>query len=126
MRAKKFLPCPGNPTQSERLAYEINHWVYRPWCEACVRGRAVGPNSEEVPGKYRETVVCKVHMDYAFLKDELIENDSEFDEIGIVNVRLTSRVMVETLCESMWACATNAKGFAFPTRGFQRRFITIW
>ena len=108
----RCLPCPGNPTSAERLLHEITHWPYRPWCESCVRGRAVGPNSKKVPEKFREAVVPKAHLDYAFLQDEVIENDDEFDETGVARISMTFLVMVETLCESVWAYATNAKGFA--------------
>ena len=53
-----------------------------------------------------------VHMDYAFLQDEVIENDHVFDESGIASVSMTFLVMVETLCESVGSYAPNAKGFA--------------
>ena len=76
----RCLPCPGNPTSAERLIHEITHSPSRPWCEACVRGRAAGPNSKKVPEKFREAVVPRAHMDYAFLQDEVIENRDEFDE----------------------------------------------
>jgi len=65
-----------------------------------------------VPEKFREAVVPKAHLDYAFLQDEVIENDDEFDETGVARISMTFLVMVETLCESVWAYATNAKGFA--------------
>ena len=38
----RCLPCPGSPSLADRAAHEIAHWPYRPWCEWCVRGRAVG------------------------------------------------------------------------------------
>ena len=84
--------------------HDITHWPYRPLCESFVHGRAVGPNSKKVPENFREAVVPKAHLDY--------ENDDEFDESGVAKISMTFLVMVETLCKSAWAYATNAKGFA--------------
>ena len=59
----RCLPCPGNPTKEERLAHELTHWPYRPWCEWCVRGRAVGPNARSVPADRKTALIPKAHMD---------------------------------------------------------------
>ena len=106
------LPCPGSPSAAERLDHEISHWPYRPWCEACVRGRAVGPNSKRIPEASRESIVPKAHLDYAYLQDEVIEDDDEFVESGQVGMSMTILIMTETLCDSVWAYVTSAKGFA--------------
>ena len=73
----RCLPCPWNPTKEERLAHELTHWPYRPWCEWCVRGRAVGPNARSIPADKKTALIPKTHMDYAFLQDEVIEDKSE-------------------------------------------------
>ena len=52
-------PCPGSPLDVERLAHELVHWLYRPWCEWCVRGRAAGPNAKKVPAAHRESKAPK-------------------------------------------------------------------
>ena len=54
----------------------------------------VGPNSEKVPEKFTDAVVPKAHLDYAFLQDEVIENDDEFDESRVARVSMTFLVMV--------------------------------
>ena len=110
----RCLPCPGAPSAADRLAHEIAHWPYRPWCEWCVRGRAVGPNSKKVPAANRESLIPKSHLDYAFLQDEIVEDndDDEFKYAGVVSLSMTLLVMYESLCESIWTYAVNAKGFA--------------
>ena len=108
----RCLPCPGNPSAAERAAHEVTHWPYRPWCDACARGRAVGPNSKKIPDDKKQTTVPRAHLDYAFLQDEVIEEDSEFEQAGAVGISMTLMVMMETLCGSVWAYATSGKGFA--------------
>ena len=106
------MPAMGSPSAAERLQHEITHWPYRPWCEWCVRGRAVGPNSRKVPDDKKVTAVPKAHLDYAYLQDEVIEDGDEFEETGAVGQSMTLMVMLETLCGSVWAYATNGKGYA--------------
>ena len=104
------LPCPGAPSLLDRRAHELTHWPYRKWCEHCVRGRAVGPNSKRVPDDKREMIVPKAHLDYAYLQEELIEEEDEFTAEGSVRSSMTILVMLETLCESVWTYAVHAKG----------------
>ena len=108
----RCLPCPGTPTVAERALHEVTHWPYRPWCEACVRGRAVGPNSKKVDESMKESIVPKAHLDYAFLQDEVITDETEFSESGTAQMSMTILVMLETLCDSIWAYATRGKGVA--------------
>ena len=68
----------------------------------------------------------KAHLDYLFLQDEVIENDDdEFDESVVAKISMTFLVMVETLCESVWAYATNAKDL-HRAHGCRRRFTMTW
>ena len=55
--APRWLHCPGAPSTADRLAHEFVQWPYGPWCEWCVRGRAVGPSSKKVPAANRESIV---------------------------------------------------------------------
>ena len=110
--APRCLPCPGSPSRADRLAHEVSHWPYRPWCEWCVRGRAVGPNSKTVPLEKKESIIPKTHLDYAFLQDEIVEIDTELDKDESVNMSMTMMVMTETLCDSVWTYATRGKGYA--------------
>ena len=47
---------------------------------AKIRGRAVGPNSKSVPAQRRVATVTKVHLDYAYLQEEVLEDDDEFKQ----------------------------------------------
>ena len=39
----------------------------------------------------------------------MIENEDEFDESGVAKISMTFLVMVETLCESVWAYAERER-----------------
>ena len=106
------LPCPGAPSVADREAHELTHWPYRKWCEDCVRGRAVGPLHKKIPAASRESHVLRVHLDYAFLPEEVVESEDEFTAEGMARVSMTILIMVETLCDSVWAYSVNAKGYA--------------
>ena len=45
--------------------------------------------------------VPKAHLDYAYLQDEIIEEEDEFTSGGAVRTSMTILVMLETLCESV-------------------------
>ena len=106
------LPCPGAPSAADREAHDLTHWPFRRWCEHCVRGRAVGPLHKKIPAANRESQVPRAHMDYAFLQEEVVETEDEFTAEGMARVSMTILVMLETLCESVWAYSVRAKGYA--------------
>ena len=108
----RCAPCPGAPSKAERLAHEVTHWPYRPWCEWCARGRAVGPNAKSLTAEQKVAFVPKAHLDYAFLRDEVVEVDDRNGQEEGVAMTMTMLVMVETLCDSVWCYATNGKGHA--------------
>ena len=64
---------PGQPTQAEVDEHELSHSPFRPWCSACVRGRAKDPPSRKVKGLFAEHVLPRVRMDYCFLTEEVTE-----------------------------------------------------
>ena len=99
--APRCLPCPGVPSAAERLAHELVHWPYRPWCQRCVRGRAVGPNSKKVPAANRESIVPRALLGYTYLQDEVVE-DGELSTSDVVKLSMTILIMFEMLCESVW------------------------
>ena len=48
---------PAQPTQAEREAHELNgHFPLRPWCKACVFGRAKDAPSRKVKGLFAESI----------------------------------------------------------------------
>ena len=60
---------PGQPTKAEKEIHEVTHFPFRPWCRACVLGRAKDAPSRKVKGLFAETVLPRVRMDYAFLTE---------------------------------------------------------
>ena len=76
-----------------------------------VRRRAVGPNSKKLPAESRVATVTRANLDYANLQDETLEDDNELKQDGSVRVSMTILVMLETLCESVWAYAVSTKGY---------------
>ena len=106
----RCLPCPGAPSLADRVAHEVAHFPYRKWCEHCVRGRAVGTNSKSVPEGFKESMIPRAHLDYAFVQEEIIEEVDEFEHSESVQKSLTMMVMWESLCDSVWAYAVQGKG----------------
>ena len=49
-------------------------------------------------------------MDYAFLQEEIVEMEDEFQSSTSASLSMTILVMIETLCESVWAYSVHAKG----------------
>ena len=56
-------------------------------------------------------VVTKVHMDYGFLQEAIIEEEEEFTESSEVRASMTVLIVLETMCDSVWTYATAAKGY---------------
>ena len=69
----RCLPSLGAPSLADRIAHEVAHFPYRKWCEHCVRGRAVGTNSKKVPEGFKESMIPRAHLDYAFVQEERIK-----------------------------------------------------
>ena len=109
MNAKKVRE-PGNPSAKERAEHELNHWPYRSWCEACVKGRAVGQQHRSMKGEYAESLVARVLMDYGFLHEEEVTVESEHGQEVESKTSMTIMVMLETLCSSVWGYAIEGKG----------------
>ena len=38
--SQRALRDPGSPSKADREEHDLTHLPYRPWCDACVRGRA--------------------------------------------------------------------------------------
>ena len=47
---QRVAPDPGQPTQAEIDEHEVDHSPFRPWCEACCKGRAKDHPSFRVQG----------------------------------------------------------------------------
>ena len=64
---------PGQPTQSEREEHDLTHFPFRPWCMACVRGRAKDAPSRKVIAPFAESILPRVRMDSCCLTEMLID-----------------------------------------------------
>ena len=108
----KRLKSPGAPSAIERAIHETNHWPFRSWCDACVKGRATGQQHRSMVGEYAESNVARVLMDYGFLHEEESVQETEHGKETESKVSMTILVMVETMCASIWAYALEGKGAA--------------
>ena len=106
----KHVKSPGNPSAAERAEHELTHWPFRSWCDACVKGRATGQQHRNMVGEYAESSVARVMMDYGFLHEEETVTEDEHGQAKEAKVSMTVLVMLETLCSSVWAYATEGKG----------------
>ena len=57
---KKVLPDPGQPTQAEIDEHNVDHYPFRNWCEACVKGRGTG----EAHNGSGESAIPVIAFDY--------------------------------------------------------------
>ena len=60
--------------------------------------------------KNREVLIPKAHLDYAYLQEETFELTDEFKEEANVRTSMTILIMMETLCNSVWAYTVHKKG----------------
>ena len=103
-------PCRGQPSVADRLAHDVTHPPYGKWCEHCVRGRAACSNSNKGQGGLQRRHFATTHMGYAYVQEEIIEDEDELERTEIVQMSFTVMVMWESLRESVWAYAVRGKG----------------
>lgn len=103
---------PGQPTKAQREEHDLTHFPFRPWCRACVMGRAKDAPSNKVKGLFAETVLPRVRMDYCFLTEDGDKSGdkAEDGEAMASGTTMTVAVMQESLCKSVWAYAVESKG----------------
>ena len=106
---------PGQPTQAMIDEHDLTHIPYRPWCDACVRGKAKRKPSRTISGAYSESQCARVRMDYAYLTENVeavVEDDvgESGSSVAKAESSLTILVMQESQCKSVWAYAVEHKG----------------
>ena len=132
------LRDPGQPTQEMIDEHNLSHIPFRPWCAACIRGKAKDDPSRKLKGVWAESLVPRVRLDYAFLtecegptcvpcqpgepgayddvhepsSDDVAEPDAPKveDSARRSGSSLTVLVMQESMCSSVWAYAVESKG----------------
>ena len=103
---------PGQPTRAQREEHDLTHFPFRSWCRACVMGRAKDAPSNKVKALFAETILPRVRMDYCFLTEDVdrtVGEDGE-GEAERVGTSITTVVMQESLCKSVWSYAVESKG----------------
>ena len=103
---------PGQPTQAMTDEHELLHSPFRPWCAACVRGRAKDDPSRKVKGRFAEHVLPRIRMDYCYLTDDVEQQEGEHSEAEATNAgsSVTVAVLQESLTKSVWSYAVAHKG----------------
>ena len=87
---KLVSPDPGQPTQSEIDDHNVDHWPYRCWCEACVKGRGVGEAHKSEARRGGGSAVPVIAFDYLFVTSEHVwrreELTDEENDTGVLKV----------------------------------------
>ena len=79
--------------------HELSHSPFRPWCAACVRGRAKDAPSRKVQGRCAEHVLPRVRMDYRYLTEDVGQQEGDHGEAETTNAGAS--VTVAVLQESL-------------------------
>ena len=85
---------PGQPSRLEQEEREMTHIPFRPWCEACVRGKSKRKPSRRLTGEYAHDQCCRVRMDYAYLTEELEAESGEHGEAESTKAGATLTMLV--------------------------------
>ena len=103
---------PGQPTPAEVAEHDLTHIPFRPWCPACVKGKAKDKMSRRIQGDVAENLVPRVRLDYCFLTENLETVEGEHGEEDTTKAASTGTVLVmqESECRSIWAYAVEHKG----------------
>ena len=111
-RHQRSARDPGQPSREEREEHERTHIPFRPWCEACVKGKSKRKPSTRIAGDYAHSDCCRLRMDYAYLTEdvEATEGDHGEEESAKAESTLTVLVVQESQHRSVWAYAVEAKG----------------
>ena len=110
VRAPRGMKAPYVPSAKEIEAHELTHCPPRRWCDHCVRGQSKDTPHSTTRGELAESSMVRVSMDYCFLTEEAAAKTTDHGEEETAKVSLTVLVMVETLCQSIWAYACESKG----------------
>ena len=103
---KKVSADPGQPTQAEIDDHNVDHYPYRCWCEACVKGRGVG----EVHKGSGESAVPVIAFDYLFITKEHVWRREELDEEEEAKVIFKVLVVKDTKGKAIFAHVIHKKG----------------
>lgn len=113
-RRQRSARDPGEPTREEREEHDLTHIPFRPWCEACIRGKGKRKPSLRIAGAYSLSHSCRVRMDYAYLTEdvEVSAGDHGEEESSKAESTMTMLVVQESQYRSVWSYAVESKGTA--------------
>ena len=101
----RVLRDPGLPTQKQREEHDATHLPYRSWCSHCVRGSGRDTPSRKIKGEMAQSEVPRIHLDYCFFTENGKNEQGEEERTS-----LTTLVMKESECKSLWAYPVMHKG----------------
>ena len=104
-------PGPQDPTPEQRAQHELTHLPPEPWCEHCVKGRAIDTAHRLVPLELRATN-RKMEVDYSFVKvDGTAAQMAESSEVIL----------------SAWDEATGmATAACLPSKNYDVDYVSRW
>ena len=104
-------PGPQDPTPEQRAQHELTHLPPEPWCEHCVKGRAIDTAHRLVPLELRATNP-RVEVDYSFVKvDGTAAEMAESSEVIL----------------SAWDEATGmATAACLPSKNYDVDYVSRW
>ena len=107
---KWISPDPGQPTQSEIDDHNVDHWPYRCWCEACVKGRGVGEAHRGEGRRAGGSAVPVIALDYLFVTSEHVWRREELTDDENEKVVLKILVVKDTEGKAISAHVIQKKG----------------
>ena len=103
---KKVLPDPGQPTQAEIDEHNIDHYPFRCWCEACMKGRGTG----EAHRSSGESTIPVIAFDYLFITKDQVWRREELEEEDEAKVLFKILVVKDTNGKAIFAHVIHKKG----------------
>ena len=106
--ASRTARQPRAPSERERREHELTHCPFRSWCEHCIRGQGAEYQHRTVTGSNAEDGAPRILLDYCYLTEEATRTTDEHTEAVEAVTSLTTLVMKETMCGSVWAYAMKS------------------
>ena len=79
---QRALRDPGLPSKQERDEHALTHLPFRPWCDACIKGRAKDKMSLRFSEVYAGGGVPRVRMDYCYITEKTDDGTDQDPNAG--------------------------------------------
>ena len=102
--AQRALRDPGTPSKQEREEHELSHLPFRPWCAACIKGRAKDKMSLKLSEAYSGSGIPRVRMDNCYLTEKSGEGEGGEEETAgeSATVLVVQEVSVDPCGHTWW------------------------